>query len=155
MPRHGVLALRGAAAGTWGDATARRIFSASGSAPQPGGLRFGRDAIGLLRGVGDDEVVGQQAAVINADYRFPVARIDRGLGTLPFLARVIHGAVFVDVGQAWTTGFQRDDTLVSLGAEASLDAVIGYSLPLTFAAGAAWVSQERGLAVFARVGRAF
>jgi hypothetical protein len=45
--------------------------------------------------------------------------------------------------------------VVSLGAEASLDAVIGYSLPLTFAAGAAWVSQERGLAVFARVGRAF
>jgi hypothetical protein len=157
FPRHGVLAVRAAAAATWGDAAVRRIFSASGSASQPGGPRFGRDAIGLLRGVDDDEVIGRQAVVANADYRFPIRRIDRGIGTLPFFARVVHAAVFIDVGNAWTapTRFEREDILVSTGLEASLDAVIGYKLPLTVAGGAAWVSGGRGLAVFGRIGRAF
>ena len=77
------------------------------------------------------------------------------MGTLPFFARVVHGAVFVDVGNAWTTRFEREDVLVSTGLEASLDAVIGYKLPLTVTGGTAWVSGGRGLAVLGRIGRAF
>ena len=98
---------------------------------------------------------GPRAAVVNLDYRFPLTRIDRGLGTLPAFARVVHGAVFVDAGHAWVERFTRSDVTVSVGAELSLDAVVGYVLPLTFTAGGAWVSQDRGFVGFARIGRAF
>jgi Tol biopolymer transport system component len=155
VPRHAVVAVRGAAATAWGDDEVRRVFSASGSGPQPGGLRFGSDAIGLLRGLQDDDLFGRHAMVVNADYRVPLMRIDRGLGTLPVFARVIHGAVFMDAGNAWNDRFKRSDVTVSLGGELALDAVVGYVLPLTFTAGGAWVSQDRGLTVFGRIGRAF
>lgn len=154
-PRHGVIALRAAAASAWGDDRVRRIFSASGNGPQPGGLRFGSDAIGLLRGVDDDELLGRHAVVLNADYRLPLMRIDRGAGTLPVFARALHGAVFVDAGNAWTDRFDRADVTASVGAELSLDAVLGYALPITLTTGGAWVSQDRGFTMFGRIGRGF
>jgi WD40-like Beta Propeller Repeat len=154
-PRHAVIALRGAAATTWGDDRVRRIFSASGSAAQPGGFRFGSDAIGLLRGVEDDEVIGRHAAVVNVDYRVPLRRFDRGWGTVPIFARVLHGAVFADVGHAWDTRFKASDLTASLGAELSLDVLVGFQFPLTVTTGAAWVSHDRGFSAFGRIGRAF
>lgn len=155
LPRHGVVAVRVAGATTWGDDGVRRVFSASGHGPQPGGFRFGSDAIGLIRGLADDEAVGVHAVVANVDYRLPLVRIDRGRGTLPIFARVVHGALFADAGNAWNTAFRRADVRYSLGGELSLDAVIGYALPVTFTAGAAWVSSDRSVALFGRVGRAF
>jgi len=154
-PRHGVLAARVAAATTWGDDGIRRVFSASGSGPQPGGFNFSSDAIGLLRGLDEHELVGRHAAVANLDYRFPIMRIQRGAGTLPVFARTLHGAVFADAGHAWHATRRRQDVRVSLGAELSFDAVIGYVLPVTFTSGAAWVSHDRGVVAFGRIGRAF
>ena len=155
VPRHAVIAARVSGAASRGDARARRQFSASGNGPQALGFDFGTDAIGLVRGVAEDDIVGTHAAVVNLDYRFPLTRIDRGLGTVPAFARVIHGAVFLDAGHAWIDSFRRSDITVSVGAELSLDAVVGYVLPLTFTAGGAWVSQDRGFVGFARIGRAF
>ena len=79
---------------------------------------FGSDAVGLLRGLDEDELAGTRAAVVNLDYRFPLARIDRGLGTLPAFARVVHGAVFVDAGHAWVERF-RGPTSPSRSAPSS------------------------------------
>ncbi len=104
-PRHAVLAARAAGAAAWGDGRARRVFSASGNGPHVLAFDFGSDAVGLLRGLDEDEIAGTRAAVVNLDYRFPLARIDRGLGTLPAFARVVHGAVFVDAGHAWVERF--------------------------------------------------
>ncbi|MGB2715745.1 MAG: BamA/TamA family outer membrane protein [Vicinamibacterales bacterium] len=158
-PRHAVLAVRGAAAASWGDVPLRREFSASGSDPQPGGFRFGTDAIGLIRGLDPDRLFGHRAAVLNVDYRVPVAHVERGRGTLPFFLRNVHAAVFVDAGQAWSNRFRAADIRSSVGAELSLDTVLGYFLPVTFSGGAAWRRgpdpDDRGFAVFARVGRAF
>ena len=144
-----------AGASSWGDPQTRRIFSASGNGPQGIGFDFGSDAIGLIRGVDESDVIGDHAVVANLDYRFPLMRIDRGLGTLPFFTRVVHAALFVDAGNAWHDSFRADDLVYSVGAELSLDAVVGYVLPLTFTGGTAWASQNRGWAVFGRVGRAF
>ena len=155
VPRHAVVAARVAGGAFWGDPSARRVLSASGNGPQSLGFDFGSDAVGLLRGLGEDEIVGTRAAVVNLDYRFPLARIERGVGTLPAFARVIHGALFVDAGHAWVERFRGSDATVSFGAELSLDAVVGYVLPLTFTAGGAWVSQDRGFAWFGRIGRAY
>ena len=158
-PRHGVLAARGAAAGSWGDAEAARRFSASGHGPQPAGFGFGHDAIGLIRGFDEDDVTGTRAATMNVDYRLPLWRADRGAGTIPVFLRVLHGTVFVDVGHAWTDRARWSDARASIGAELSIDTVVGFVLPLSFSAGAAWrhdgLQDERGFVTFARIGRAF
>ena len=158
-PRHAAIAVRGAAAASWGEPDVRRLFSASGSDPQPGGIRFGSDAIGLIRGIGEDRVSGNRAVVINLDYRVPLLRIERGAGTLPLFLRTVHTAVFVDVGNAWSDRFRSSDLRSATGAELSFDTIVGYFVPVTFSAGAAWRRgpnpQDRGFTAFARIGKAF
>jgi outer membrane protein assembly factor BamA len=156
--RHSVIAARAALATSWGDSNVRRTFTDSGSGPQPIGFAFDSDAIGLLRGF-DDDVRGRHAAVVNADYRFPIRRVERGVGTLPFFLRTIHGALFVDAGHAWDETFHPDDARVSAGAELSADTVLGYSLPLTVTGGVAvrrdGLDRTDSVTVFWRIGRAF
>jgi hypothetical protein len=157
--RHDVLAIRAAAAGSWGDDAAAQLFSASGSGPAAAGFGFGLDAIGLLRGFDEDVVVGTRAAVVNVDYRMPLWRVGRGAGTIPAFLRTVHGAVFFDAGQAWSDGFRWDDARTSFGGEISADTVLGFVLPLTFTAGAAvrydGTIDRSSVVGFARVGRAF
>jgi hypothetical protein len=158
-PRHAAFALRGAGATAWGAREARRVFTASGAGPAADGFDFGRDAIGLLRGFDVDSLVGTHAAVANVDYRIPLFRPQRGVGTVPIFFRAIHAAAFADAGHAWEDRFQLADVRTSAGAELSIDSVLGYSLPLTFATGIAWrhdpVGHHDGVTVFGRVGRAF
>ena len=159
VARHDVLAIRGAAAGFWGDDAAAQLFSAAGSGPAAAGFGFGLDAIGLLRGFDEDDVVGTRAAVINVDYRVPLWRVGRGWGTVPVFLRTVHGAVFFDAGQAWSNTPRWGDTRTSLGVELSVDTVVGFGLPLTFTAGAAvrfdGATERSRLVGFARIGRAF
>jgi hypothetical protein len=158
-PAHAVVAGRAGTAFTWGDQNARRIFSASGPGPASSGFDFGRGAIGLLRGFDSDTIVGTRAAVANLDYRFPLWRVQRGVGTIPMFIRTIHGAVFTDAGNAWDDAFRWNDVRLSTGVELSLDTVLGFGLPLSFATGVAWrhdpVGTQDGVAVFGRIGRAF
>jgi Tol biopolymer transport system component len=154
-PRHAVVAARFAAATSWGDDLVRRLFSASGSGPAPLVFQFDSDAVGLLRGLEEADVVGRHAAVVNVDYRLPLWRIERGAGTFPLFARTLHGALFTDVGHAWNARFDLQDVRASLGGELSCDAVLGYVLPITFSIGVAWVSQGRGAVAFGRIGHAF
>jgi hypothetical protein len=158
-PRHAVLAVRAAMAGFIGDDDAQQTFSVSGNGPQSGGFGFGVDAIGLLRGFSEDALIGTRAAVVNVDYRVPLMRIARGVGTLPGFVRNLHGAVFADVGEAWTTTARWRDVSASFGAEVSADTVIGFVLPLTLTGGVALrrdgPARDRDLVVFGRIGRAF
>ncbi len=158
-PRHAAVAVRAAGATAWGDERARRVFSASGNGPVASGFDFGRDAIGLLRGLASDSIVGTHAAVANVDYRVPIARPQRGVGTVPLFFRTIHAAIFADAGHAWDHGFDTSDVRFSTGVELSMDTVVGYWLPLTFTTGVAWrsdpVGNHDGVAVFGRIGRAF
>jgi hypothetical protein len=158
-PRHAVIALRAAGAASSGDSRRRRLFSASGSGPQTDDFDVGTEAIGLLRGFDASDVVGEHAAVVNADFRFPVRYVQRGVGTLPVFLRSIHGAVFADIGNAWNGAFQRTEVRRSFGAELSADTVLGYALPVTLTSGIAWrddpLKARGGWAVFARAGRAF
>jgi hypothetical protein len=158
VPRHGVVAARVAAATAWGELRGRRRFSAAGSGPQGGGFTVGSGAIGLLRGVPEGDVAGHHAVAGNLDYRFPIAWIQRGYGTLPFMLRNVHGAIFADAATAWDRGEAWPGLRRSFGAELSADTVVLYHVPLTFAAGAAWregPGATRSWAAFGRVGRAF
>ncbi len=157
-PRHAVLAVRGAGASSWGDEPVRRLFSASGSDARGRGFAFSSDAIGLMRGIDEGDVLGEHAAVLNVDYRFPLWRIQRGLGTLPAFLRTVHAAAFVDVGHAWSDRFDAGEVSRAAGLELSLDTVLGYSLPLTLTGGVSWHSipqQSSGATIFGRIGRAF
>ena len=107
LPRHGVLAVRAAGATTWGDQAIRRVFDAGGSGAQTLGFDFGSHAINLLRGFDSSDLYGFHAAVFNLDYRFPLGWPQRGYGTLPAMVRNLHGAVFVDAGNAWDTSLSR------------------------------------------------
>jgi hypothetical protein len=156
---HHVLAMRAAAATSWGDRAGRRVLGAGGSAAPASAIAFGRDAIGLARGFENDAIVGYRAAVLNVDFRLPLARIERGLGRLPLFIRQLHGAAFVDAAHAWTDEFRAQDARLSAGLELSSDVVLGHYLPLTLTSGVAWRRDPSGAhagpAVFARAGYAF
>ena len=158
-PPHAVVAVRAAAAAFWGDAAAEQLFSASGNGPQLAGLGFGSDAIGLLRGFGEDAITGTRAAVVNVDYRIPLIRIDRGVGTIPLFVRSLHGAVFADAGHAWRGAARWGDVSSAIGVELSADTVVGFGLPLAMTAGISLrrdgVARDRDVVVFGRIGRAF
>jgi len=156
---HTVLAARAAAALAWGDLLSRRLFSAAGPGPSYPVFDFGRDTVGLLRGFAPEDVVGTRVAVANVDLRFPLARIQRGLGSWPIFFHTIHAAGFFDAGNAWDTTFRGADIRTSTGAELSLDAVIAHYVRLTFTGGAAWTRDPtidtNRAALFGRIGYAF
>jgi hypothetical protein len=159
VPRHGVVAARAAGATSWGERPVRRVFNAAGPGPQSTGFDFGSGAIGLLRGFSPSDLFGYHAAVVNVDYRFPLAWPQRGIGTLPVMLRNLHGAVFADIGHAWDGSFRAGEVRRSFGAEISADTIIGYSFPLTLTAGAARrddpSGRRQGWAAFVRTGRSF
>ncbi len=157
FPRHAVVAVRAAGAASWGDRRLRRPFAAGGSGPRPAGFGVDVDAIGLLRGFDDADAIGDRAAVVNLDYRFPLAWVQRGIGTWPVFLRSIHGAVFADAGHAWDRRFRTADVRRSFGGELSFDAGFGSSIGMTIATGVAWRHDRgrRDIVAFARIGRAF
>jgi hypothetical protein len=155
-----VLALRGAAGAATGNDALARVFHLGGASPDADPLDFGRDAISLLRGFASDTFAGTHVALTNADYRWPIARPQRGIGTWPVLLHTIHAAAFADAGHAWSRRFDWHDLKFSTGAELSLDLVAGYSFPFTATAGVAWGHDGAGVVsdtstVYVRVGRAF
>ena len=135
------------------------MFSASGNGPIGSGFGFGLDAIGLLRGFDEDDVVGTRAAVINVDYRLPLWRIGRGIGTLPVFLRTLHGAVFFDAGKRGPTPSAGATRERLLAAKSLPTRCSDSRLPLTFTAGAAirrdGTTDRSSVVAFARVGRAF
>ncbi|MBI2223147.1 MAG: hypothetical protein HYU53_18310 [Acidobacteria bacterium] len=157
--RHRVLALRAAAAASWGDRAGRRVLGAGGPAAPGSSLSFGRDAVGLARGFHADDITGYRAAVASIDYRTPLFIVERGLWRLPVFLRQIHAAVFLDAAHAWTTRFRAADLRASTGVEASADVVLGHYVPLTLVSGIAFRRDRSGArdgpAIFARLGCAF
>ena len=157
---HHVVAMRAAGGVSTGDPDLRRTFHLGGAAPAGGVIDFGRSAISLLRGFGADTFAGSHVALVNADYRFPIARPQRGHGTWPLFLHTIHGTVFADAGHAWTRAFRSSAIKTSLGAEVSARMVAGYFFPFTLTAGAARGRDGSGsvgdrTTIYARVGYAF
>ncbi len=158
--RHHVLAIRLAGGISNGDPTVRRTFLLGGVEPNIDPLDFGRNAISLLRGFGSDTFAGNHVALMNVDYRWPLARPQRGHGTWPLFLHTIHAAVFSDVGHVWTHTFDIHQLKTSTGGELSFNVVAGYSIPLTVAVGAAWGRDgsravTNGGSMYVRMGRAF
>lgn len=136
---HHVVALRAAAASSTGDRAMTRTFSLGGSGASSQAFLMAKSAVGLVRGLPPDERVGRAVFVANGDYRFPLARVERGVRTWPFFLRDFHGAVFADVGSAGSALDDLPSAASSVGAEIASRLTVGYSWNLSVAAGAAWV----------------
>jgi len=156
--RH-VVALRGGVGISDGEPIAARFFHLGGATANTSVVSFDRDAFSLLRGFPSDAFAGTRVAIVNADYRFPLARPQRGAGTLPLFLHTLHAAVFADAGHAWTDDFDIRRAKISAGGELAANIVAGYSFPFTIAFGAAWGRDGAhvvdGGALYLRVGRAF
>ena len=157
---HDVIALRASGGSSTGDPTVGRTFLLGGSAADRGAIAFDSRSSSLLRGFADATFAGSRVALANAEYRFPIARPQRGVGTWPLFLHTISGAAFVDAGHAWTRTFRASAIKTSIGAELSSALVLGYTTPVTITVGAAWGHDGAGAiadraTAYVRVGKAF
>ncbi len=93
-----------------------------------------------LRGLGTSVLQGSGVISGSTEYRAPLFRVDRGVGTLPFTLRVVHAAVFADYGRVVDDVARLhedfvDPWAVSVGAEVRADVILFYGLPLTLRLG--------------------
>ena len=112
---------------------------------------------GVLRGFQPGAFAGRYYAVLNAEYRIPIADVERGVGTLPLFMRRITAIPFADLGGAWSDRFTRQALKWGVGASLVLSFKVGYldsiDLFLQYAHG---FDTKYGLDVFrAMVARSF
>jgi WD40-like Beta Propeller Repeat/Omp85 superfamily domain len=88
----------------------------------------------VLRGYPPFILTGGSKLLMNAEYRFPILNLDRGLSTLPVFLNRISGNVFFDYGGAFDD-FRTSVFKVGAGAEAWFDLLLGYNLGFTFRLG--------------------
>ncbi|HXU68121.1 MAG TPA: DPP IV N-terminal domain-containing protein [Polyangia bacterium] len=82
---------------------------------------FSRPGSASLRGYGFASQFGDQFQVVNAEYRFPIMWIERGVDTFPLYLRRLHGKFFVDYGGAFNGTFSFDKLKVGVGGELMLE----------------------------------
>lgn len=87
---------------------------------------FSRPGSASLRGYGFASQFGDQFHVLNAEYRFPIAWIERGVETFPLYLRRLHGRFFVDYGGAFNGDFSFDKLKVGVGGELMLELTYAY-----------------------------
>jgi outer membrane protein assembly factor BamA len=157
---HHVVAVRLGGGASTGDATVGRTFLLGGDSPGESVADLGSGAFTLLRGFSPNTFAGSHVALANAEYRWPIARPQRGLGTWPLFLHTVHAAVFADAGHAWTRTFLSSAIKSSVGAQISANVVAGFFTPFTATVGAAWGHDGGGLVsdrvtVYFHVGRGF
>lgn len=128
VPNH-VLALRAGAGATLGSTAYFGNYQLGGNSGD-NAFSVTPDGFRILRGYPAGADAGDMYWAAGAEYRFPIWRMDRGVGTLPIFFRYLSGAVFVDAGNAFSDvadwGSLVDGSLVGTGAELTLATVAGY-----------------------------
>ncbi len=142
-----VLALRatgGAARGPGADAFHFDVGGASGqSEPISGFALVGSGPVLFeVRGYPEGWRAGRTAWAASAEWRIPLALVNRGWGLVPLHLDRVHGAFFADGGNAWgpTLGIAgydrpRERAIASVGAELRAEVLTFFSVPLTLRAG--------------------
>ncbi len=110
-----------------------------------------------VRGYPEFTQVGAGFALASLEYRFPLLRPSWGVSTLPLFLDRIHGAIFVDVGHAFSGAPELVDALVGVGGELRVAAVLGYFLGLDMRFGVArgLSGPSRGTRAWATLGTSF
>jgi Tol biopolymer transport system component len=135
--RHHVLALHAGGGTSGGNAAGRGPYYIGGFIDLPL-VNVVRNALiqgGIeLRGYPVVGEAGQNYALFNGEYRFPIVNVDRGASTLPFFLERISGAAFVDYGSAFQDASSAQFK-TGAGGELWFDMLLGYTLGFTFRAG--------------------
>ncbi|MDQ7003997.1 MAG: hypothetical protein Q9N67_03345 [Ghiorsea sp.] len=82
-----------------------------------------------LRGYADAALSGSALALASLEYRFPIARIERGWMTPPMGIHQLFGQVFADAGRAGND-LNTATTYTGIGAELGGDFILFYNLPV-------------------------
>jgi hemolysin activation/secretion protein len=160
-----VLALRGSAAlagGPGADRFQYDVGGAEGASETLTGFTFGAFSEQYpVRGYPSGARSGSRAWSATAEHRFPIARVDRGIGLVPIYLEQVHGDLFVDAGNAWgPRGNARRRALASVGAELSFDLTAFFATRVPLRLGAALPLVEanargRDPLLYLRLGPAF
>jgi len=154
-----------AVGGTTGDAVAFPLST---------GAALGGTRDLFVRGWEDATQFGDRAVAATAEWRFPLALVERGFRLVPVNLDRLWGTMFVDAGTAWcvegcdpeiATLFTKPDPLVSAGAELGADMVLGFNVrfrlrggvavPLSNAATFAGVRERPGAKLYLTAGQSF
>jgi hypothetical protein len=133
---HHVLALRAVGGTSSGDVMPQRTFQLGGPVQSAELVDADAETL-LLRGYPARAIRGQKTAVGSAEFRFPIRNIERGFTTKPFFFQRIHGAVFVDYGNAWDASADANNYRMGRGAELGTDMTFGYRFRIRFRIGVA------------------
>jgi len=140
---HHVLLARGFVGVSTGDMIPQRAFQLGGD--NPGDITIPVvDQDVFLRGYPPNEFRGRNAGLASLEYRLPIKNIEAGIGDAPIFFRRLHGAFFVEAGNAWDGRFNFSDFKSSVGAEVRLDVYFGYRVPLTLRIGIAQGLSDKG-----------
>lgn len=165
-----VLAVRftgGVAGGPGADAFHYEVGGGTGRPENVTGLGLfgGSSSLFPVRGFGEGVRFGRYAWSASAEYRFPLAVVNKGWSLVPFHLDRISGSLFADAGNAWgpelggeSIRFQNParEVLASTGAELSAVTLPLWSAPLTIRTGVAVpVQGGAGSSVYLRVGASF
>lgn len=135
--RHHVFALQVSAGAATGSANIRDHYPTGGYTIQPFGDTLS-DFIGdlnqspvVLRGYPPAAFDGSQYNLMNFEYRFPIAIVERGISTLPLFFDYMSGTLFLDYGGSFDT-LNLDDPWSSyhagIGGQLHFEFTLGYFL---------------------------
>jgi hypothetical protein len=145
---HHVLALR-AGGGIGASETGRRgLFSLSGFMAMDlieAVWKGYRAPSVVLRGFTPYSRIGDRFQLYNAEYRFPILDVDRGIYTFPVYVNRIYGLAFADFGDAFFGRANIEDWNLGVGGELLVEMTFGYYLTATFRLGVARGLTERGI----------
>lgn len=98
----------------------------------------------------------KNAAVVEAEWRFPLLRLERGFMAPPLGLTQLSGTVFYNAGTAWSESFESDDVRQGAGVELNAELLLGYqlgvNLRLGFAHGADAGGEDQ---VYLKLGQTF
>lgn len=102
------------------------------------------------------ELTGRRMVLAAAEWRFPLARIERGFMTPPLAIHQVSGSVFAETGDAWTTGRTPGDYSTGAGIEANAEVNLFYALAFHLRLGYAHGFADNGSnQVYLKLGSSF
>ena len=84
---------------------------------------------------GHSDLRGRRMALIEAEWRFPIALIERGFMAPPIGLHKIHGKLIYNWGESWNQGSDIPALRRGAGIELTTELVLGYWLPINLRAG--------------------
>ncbi len=102
------------------------------------------------------DLTGRRMLLAAAEWRFPVARIERGYMAPPLGMHQVYGSVFAETGDAWDIDRSPDDYSTGAGIEANAEVNLFYDLAFHLRLGYAYgFADNGGNQVYLQLGSSF